>query len=432
MSCPRQRRKSLSPKLTLHFRRLRVCAAIVALCQVISLTGYLYFAGQVAETYAENINVRLEISTAVTATPTPTPEATPTPTPFGGGPPQPLPPQLHPDPYVPGEGTVAPYVYVGMLDGVALQPGDVGTTYAIQPNVIGKTNLADAVVFIESTDTPGVFYTVHANISGIWEFTWPNPLPLGWHTLYLTAISPVDPGKRATATFNFEIIPIPPVPPIVSPTPPTPAVSPTPPTPPVPPTVVPQAPERGLYDLDLKVPPSSQVIIPGKSLDVETKIIPLLPPVPGEETLPITFRIIDASGRTVFSEPHNVSTQTPSTYQPITTKHVNLPPGEYWAVVELQRGTTTYVAMDRFRVATPTLPLLFGLTVPVRIAGDFLLRLSSILALLLFMFFGLMWLEFWRAQKAPQVNEFDLLAHGDILRTVSGSGKKIKRKNKKK
>ena len=98
MSCPRQRRKSLSPKLTLHFRRLRVCAAIVALCQVISLTGYLYFAGQVAETYAENINVRLEISTAVTATPTPTPEATPTPTPFGGGPPQPLPPQLHPDP----------------------------------------------------------------------------------------------------------------------------------------------------------------------------------------------------------------------------------------------------------------------------------------------------------------------------------------------
>ncbi|TSC76154.1 MAG: hypothetical protein G01um101431_1016, partial [Parcubacteria group bacterium Gr01-1014_31] len=74
-------------------------------------------------------------------TPTPAPAATPTPTPTPGGgaagPPTPLPPQQHPDPYVPNEGTVAPYVYVGMLDGTAIAPGDVGTTYAFNPLVTG-------------------------------------------------------------------------------------------------------------------------------------------------------------------------------------------------------------------------------------------------------------------------------------------------------
>src|SRR3989344_6822021 len=174
-------------KLVLTFAMITVLLGAVAVRDARAVTADQQF--------------ELEIlAPGATPTPTPTPAVTPTPTPTPGGgaacPPTPISPQQHPDPFVANEDTVAPYVYVGMLDGTVISPGEVGTTYAFNPLVTGKTNLRDAVIFIEVSDFPGVFYTTHANVGGVWEFTVPQPLAYGFHHPQITAVSPIDPTLR--------------------------------------------------------------------------------------------------------------------------------------------------------------------------------------------------------------------------------------------
>ena len=354
----------------------------------------------------------------ITQTPTPTPAVTPTPTPTPGGgaagPPTPISPQQHPDPFVANEDTVAPYVYVGMLDGTVISPGEVGTTYAFNPLVTGKTNLRDAVIFIEVSDFPGVFYTTHANVRGAWEFTVPQPLAYGFHHLQITAVSPIDPTLRAGATFWFQVVQIPLVPPGPPPGVP-PAIS--PPVPAVPPSTLPVTtvpPSAELYDLRIEVPPSSAVVIPPSTLEVNTYITPLAPPPAGEELTTLVYRILDGSGQTVAREERQVLLGEPATI-PITFRQpARLAPGEYVVQVELQRGEVTYIASDRFRVATPTVTLLPGIIVEVAATADVLQRLSFWFSLLLLSFLLLLWAEYRHCRRQTGVNERDLWRDGDI------------------
>ena len=411
-----------------HYRRLRVVAAVTALLQAVTLAGHLSLSNRVRQASAQDVNFSLTISsptseTAATPTPTPTPGG------GGGGPPTPLPPQQRPDPFVPGESNVAPYVYVGMFDGVPISPGEVGATYARNPTFTGKTNLAGAVVFLELDAAPARLYTVHATPGGVWEFTAPVQLPVGWHSLAMTAVSPYAPELRAAAIFQFQVVPIPPFP--LTPTAsPRPSVSPgateaqppreaeprevprvEPPASP-PPAVVPPA--AALYDLRVEVPPQSQVLQRGQPLEVITRVAPLVQPLAGEEVALLTYRIIDDHGRTVLSQEQSVLLGKPLAYPLRQQLPWSLPPGEYRVVAELPRGSLTYVALDAFKVATPTVALLPGIVVPTAAASDVLLRLSYSLALMLLTFLAMLIIEHRRAMRAPQVTEQDLWRDGEI------------------
>lgn len=359
------------------------------------------------------------LSPGAAATPTPTP----TPTSGGGaGPPTVLPPQVQPNPFVPGEATVVPYVYVGMLDRMSLELGELGITYAVQPTFVGKTNLAGAVVFLELQSEPARLYTVHATPGGLWEFTPPLPLSLGWHSLAMTAVSPYAPELRASGVFQFQVIPIPlvtearppveaepratPVPPPAPPRLPPTAVPPAVP-PPVPPPPTPLPPLPTLLDVDVRVQPPNVQVTPLEPLPVDVRLKRLVPD--GQLPLELRLKVSDEQGRVVLEQRRSVVVPDEQVLTESLALPPRTPPGRYWVSAEVTTASTTIIAVSPFMVATAAPSLVPAITAMAG-PGIQLWLLTALGAL-----FALWWLvEYARSRHAVKVGPDDLARGGMV------------------
>lgn len=397
-----------------RYRRLRAATAWLAVLQVASLAGALTLGQPELAWGNSNLNVQLEVITPGSGTAEPA-AVTIGSTPGGGGPPVPISPDVRPQPFVAGEAAVAPYLYVGMLDGVALSPGEPGATYDRTPSLRGKTNLADAIIYVEFANDTRQLVAIRANVGGVWEYTVPVELEEGWYTLHLYAVSPYQPSLTATIDFAFQVLPLPAPQPDAPPTAQPPRLTTPPPPPPagqLPPLVLP--PLGGLYDVRVEVAPGSRVVSGRAGIEVRARLTPLVPPVVGEAEVGVVLRIVDAAGRTLLRQEERLLVDGPTDVTRLLRGSLRLPPGDYRVELELITDDATFVATDTFQVATSTLLQVPGLTTTRASAASAMLGLSAALALLVFMFLLALWREHRISLGQPQVVDEDLIKDHDV------------------
>ncbi len=399
---------------TRRYHRLRAVTVWLTALQVASLVGALALGQPDLAWGNSNLNVSLEVTTPGSGTSEST-AATPASSPGGGGPPWPISPDVRPNPFVAGEATVAPYIYVGMLDGTALSPGEPGATYRRTPAFRGKTSLADAIIYVELVSDTRQLFAIRANVGGVWEYMVPEPLEVGWHTLRLYAVSPYQPSLAAQSGFTFQVLPLPVIdsaePPVASPPRPT-TPLPQPPAGQLPPLVLP--PSGGLYDVRVEVQAGSKVVSGRAGIQVRVRLTPLVPPAAGEAEVAAVFRIVDAAGHTVLRQEERLLLDAPTQVTRLLRGSLRLPPGDYRVELELITGDASFVTTDTFQVATSTLLQVPGLTVGRGSAASALLGLSAALALLVMGFLLALWREHHHSVGQPQVVEEDLVKDHDI------------------
>lgn len=111
--------------------------------------------------------------------------------------------------FVSGETGFDPYTKILMVSGQAVKAGEILQTYSREPEFLGKTNLKNAIIFLQYGHIEDTVYTTYADIQGVWGFQSPVILNVGWQTLYVTAISPINPYFKAYEVFQFYVAPIP-------------------------------------------------------------------------------------------------------------------------------------------------------------------------------------------------------------------------------
>lgn len=286
--------------------------------------------------------------------------------------------------FTPGEFYISPYVVVLEVSGARVFAGEIFRTYSREPVFLGKTNLREAVVYLQYDHLPSRVYTTFADIQGKWRWDSLVFLEPGWHTLHITAISPFNPYFTAYSAFQFYIAsipegeitadappedifypPAPPLPekkfPVVEPVVPfkSPLIAPFKPMPK--PTATPPLlsmpfvidGKKDSFGVLLKVSPESKVIYPGDKLKIESKIVPLPPESLREEKVRearIRVRVYDEKGNVVFEKEEKREARGKLDLENIFSTSPSLEPGEYKVRLEVEENGTAFISQDTFVV----------------------------------------------------------------------------------
>ena len=413
--------------------------------------------------FANNAEVSFSLRIAVAGE---EPEPTPTPTPTPAGVPGYAPPGLVAAPYtereifVSGEEGYKPYVRIMSIAGEEVLPDTWIQTMSREPELIGKTNLQNAVIYIAIDGVNDRIYTTFANLQGLWRFPTPLYLSLGVHTFSMTAMSPYNPYFKATKLFQFEIIPIPSfeaeTPSVPTPTPtPTPTAVPTPfptayptPTPAKTPIIIPVIPPekapsvspsptpsatsapsvapspkvfipptveikpQSALGLGVEVAPQSKIIGSGEEVEIRTKIVSQNPGETKEEY--IRFIVKDPDGKVVYDTVEKITVKGSLDI----TKHILLSPtsreGKYSAIQEITSDGRTYTSSDVFEVRRPESFGANGLMVKIGGTGhNIIVPLFSIISILLFSFIFFIW-EYIQSKKNQPISHERFKDDGQI------------------
>lgn len=311
-----------------------------------------------------------------------------------------------------------PYVKVEEISGKKVFEGEMPKTTSREPEFIGSTNLKNAVIFIGLSNAPNKVHTVFADDNGKWEFLSPRVLEAGDYTLFLTAMSPVNPYFQAEAAFTFRVIPISAVQP--SPVPsvphfvaPTPGVFPKP-TPQIVKHKTLIAGER-LYGIQIRVWDETKNITPGEIVRLYTKISRIFPKISSEEAVPVHYYIVNPKGRTVFDKTENIMVKDALEINSRLTTSPSISLGEYRVFAEIRLATTEFISTDTFEVRERIVWRMPGMVITEKMALRMLWRIFWLLLALLAIFIILLYLEHQKCKKAAQITERDLYKDKDIV-----------------
>jgi len=393
--------------------------------------------------------------------------ASPTPTNHGGTLPGLIvPPYLQETIFVNGESQVSPYVIVMVVSGQDVAQGKPFFTYSREPDFLGKTNLKNAVLYLEYDHMPGKIFTTFADLQGRWHFASPAYLEVGWHTLFMNALSPLNPYFGAYNAFQFYVAPIPQegetpqIPPqddqiIIPPPTQKPAPKPTPiqsiPVPKqtpyviddnkeateekditqekipgflelIPPKIPPEPPTpitsaKDTYGIRLEVAPQSKTIHSGEQVQVDMRVIPLPPHGSGDnDTRDITliFRVYDSDGKIIYEkkEKRNINDAIDINKYLQTTPITK--PGKYLVSLEIDEGDVAYISTDTFTVEereTNGLEVIIG---GVRYGQEKLLKILFMGFIFLIFFLILFFREYFLSRRSGKIRDIDLKREGYI------------------
>jgi len=229
----------------------------------------------------------------------------------------------------------------------------------------GRTNILDAVIFIQLSDQPDIIYTTWS-FDGQWQWTTPYVLNIASYGIYIWAISPRDPTLIADQVINFQIvkyiIPTEPTKPKV-PTEPEAPVEPGKPEIPTEPTtpIEPQKPEiiypeivpgetfqraKEFYNLSVKVLNENHTLYPKDKIIVETDLIKLKPKEPQE--IEIFYRITNENQEVILDFSRQNTIFYGLNYIEKFNTSFNTPTGKYFIEARLERDGKIFVANDYF------------------------------------------------------------------------------------
>lgn len=325
------------------------------------------------------------------------------------------------------EEGIIPYIVVTSVSGQFVQAGKILRTYSREPVFEGKTNIIKAIIFLEFEGYERKIHTAFADQNGKWSFVSPIIFEPKAQRMFLTAISPLNPGFRAESEFLFDIVPIPPVAltpeyppelPVISL--PAPEPSKTSPVSKVPPPQKPLVPTpitvtEDLYTVYVMVDPLTKVIYPGENVFVETEIVRVLPPLFGEEWIDIQYRIYGPAGTIVYEKKESVLIQDRLLLKKQLSTSFNARAGTYHIIIELQRDGVTFVTSDTFEVRDKVLVSIPGLVITSEMASDILFRISFLAIMMILVFLSLLFWEYQKSKTAKKLDEHDLYRDRDIL-----------------
>ncbi|KKQ55234.1 MAG: Cellobiohydrolase A (1,4-beta-cellobiosidase A) [Parcubacteria group bacterium GW2011_GWA2_38_13] len=427
---------------------------IITLAILLSLQC-MFYNNILARAATSESSFSLRISAASVEEPTPTPTPTPAGVPGFAQPGLVVSPYFEEDIFVSGEDQVRNYVRVMVVSGVTVIPDQWFQTMSREPEFLGKTNLKNAIVYLSLDNADEKVYTTFANIQGAWKFATPQILPFGVHTLYITAMSPVNPYFKAVRAFQFEVIPIPvikepeifetptPVPtPTITPTPilaptPAPIATPTPehifipPTPqkPIPkpasslsfsPSPLPVASPSpmiektldGKYGLNVEVMPQSKKILAGEELNIKTKIINSIEEA-NREVL-VRFIIKDPRGNIVYDKTEKYIVNGEFEFDQNILLSPSIKEGKYTVTQEIVDNGITYSTSDYFEIGTSTPGAGAGILATIKnLRGDDL-KPCIIVFLFIFFFLILYIREYVRSKRRIPINDEDVYDDGQI------------------
>lgn len=416
-------------------------------------------------TRAATANLPLELAVLPPVT-TPEPAAPSTPTNHGGT----LPglivgPYTQETIFVGGESQIPPYVIVMVVSGQDVIQGKPLFTYSREPEFLGKTNLKNAVLYLEYDHMPGKIFTTFADLQGRWRFVSPVYLEVGWHTLFMNALSSVNPYFRAYNAFQFYVAPIPQegetpqIPPqedqiIIPPITQKPAPKFTPiqsiPTPEqklyvndnpeaaepkdttqekipgtlgrIPPKIPLEPPTpitstKETYGIRLEVAPQSKTIHSGEQVLVGIRVIPLPPQGSGDKDareVALIFRVYDSEGKIVYEkiEKKNIKDSIDIDKYLQTTPITR--PGKYLVSLEIDEGGVAYISTDTFTVEGGEgggSEVVIG---GVRYGQEKLLKIFLIGFIFLVFFLILFFREYFLSKRSGKIRDIDLKREGYI------------------
>ena len=418
---------------------------------------YLVFGFNAPIVFADS----LEIVSSMRILPVVTEEEAPTSIPGGAPPGLVVPPYREEDIFVAGEEGYHPYVRVMMVAGEPVIDGVTLQTQSREPEILGKTNLRNSILFLEFDRFPGRVYTTFANLQGAWRLISPVYLEVGVHTLYITAMSSMNPYFKATQIFQFEVIPIPlpgevavPVKilpaeelkPIPLPSPAAPVLKLTPEEKKIIPSLPPEAPR--LFPKPTQTPtppkmpadgqlqPSPIIATPPEKLQdgygLKVEILPEAKVITGSGEVNIKLKI----ARPAFGEPEAVlvrfivrNQDNEIVYEKIEKyiiekeieldKKIMVSPasegGKYTVTFEIMRDGVTYLGSDSFEVIKKEGPLEAPLSLFLKMAGnkDVLFPLITIFVIL-FAFIILCLCEYRQSKRCVPLAEDDFKDDGYI------------------
>lgn len=297
----------------------------------------------------------------------------------------------------------------------------------------GKTNVNDAIIFINLNDNPNVTYTTLVyNLDGDWQWTTPYTLAVGEYNLNVVAINPADPTIYAQTNLTFQIVEqiIPPE--VIPPPPlaPTPVIPPTPPKPPVVPPVfkppLPPLPIPGViiltpsgkyefYSLNIRVLNKNKIIFPKDKL--KTEVVVNYVGETERQLVDLKFYVLDQQQKIIMeaSQPVMLSKQLIFEKNFITSFTIN--PGRYTIVVEITKNGKIIQSSDYFIVNQPPLfkPYIISLAILPIDFGQYLILLIIILSLIYIIFFIFLYWDKVRADQRLRKITIDDLIKGHYL-----------------
>lgn len=362
------------------------------------------------------------------ATPTPTP----TPTLYLGSAPPGLivSPYKEKDVFARMEEGFVPYVKIYEVSGVKVISGQMTQVYNIKPEFLGITNLRRATIFLQYDFEPKKVYLVFADEEGYFSFHLPVSMEIGFHSLFLTAVSPLNPYFKAEQLFQFEIlaipqarIPLPRVSPSLTPT-----IAPVPEV-----TLIPLAPRKertgfqpifqpkpisiteDLYQLRTEIREGSKMIYPGEEIQFQIKISRIFPNIYGEDIIPLSYFIENEKGRVVFERTENLTIGNTIGLQSSLQTSLKTPFGKYTLIAKLLLDDMEFISTDTFEIKEFTFTLAPGLVVSRGDMSKILLKILWILLVIAIIFLVLLYLEHQRCRKTIQITEKDLMKDKDII-----------------
>lgn len=417
-------------------------------------------------TRAATANLPLELAVLPPVT-TPEPAAPSTPINHGGT----LPglivgPYTQETIFVGGESQIQPYVIVMVVSGQDVIQGKPLFTYSREPEFLGKTNLKNAVLYLEYDHMPGKIFTTFADLQGRWRFMSPVYLEVGWHTLFMNALSPVNPYFRAYNAFQFYVAPIPQegetpqippedeqilIPPITQkPAPkstpiqsiPAPQQTPyytdenpetaelkdiiqekkpkaleliPPKIPDGPPTPITSTKET--YGIRLEVAPQSKTIHSGEQVEVDIRVISLPPQGSGDQDareVTLIFRVYDSHGKIIYEKREKKSIQDTLDMDRYLQTTPITRPGTYLVSLEIDEGGVAYISTDTFTVeggeGVGSEVIIGG----VRYGQEKLLKILLIGFIFLVFFLILFFREYFLSRRSGKIRDIDLKREGYI------------------
>lgn len=438
-------------------RRLKIINLAISFLVIINLSGYFFFCGpDISVSRAAGIGFSLRI---IGDEITPVPEVVVTPTIIPGG------GILNPenikiDILTPGEDNLSPYIKILKIDEKSLDElSGLPQIINNQPTFSGKTNIKNAILFIELGSLGGKIFTTYATNQGLWSWQTPVLLGQGNQTINITAFSPADTKIRASFFLSFEIIsgeklippylpsqpqPVPPLPiqpPEIIPGPseiPTPT-QPTTTTPPIipgqsqPPAGQPSAPAqpqlttppgqppqpppleeriKNFISLNLQVLNKDKKIYPREKISTKTEILNLSK-IP--QRINLKYEVISPQGEVINTSYIGVDlVNNPSVLKDYQTSFM-IKTGLYTIRVETELDGIIFQSQDQFEIIEkPVVALPGGVVVNARQASEGLLAVSLILLIMLIYFLILLREEYKRSLSLPPINERDFWKNKSI------------------
>ena len=228
------------------------------------------------------------------------------------------------------------------------------------PTFSGVSSIPYALIFLEIHSAPIITGKTRADENGYWTWTCPEPIPLGTHTLEVTAQAPEDVSKKVVISQKFEVVAK---------------------------EYVEEIKEKTLFDVVLIVRTEYKKVYPGDDLLIQAIIIKFEPK--GRIDIPLHWQIRDEKEEIILDHTETMAIETQLSF--IKNFHITeeAKVGKYAIFLEIPYNDTFVHSSDTFEIIKRPIFIIPGKIILT--TKEFLKGILWIFVIFLLMFVIFIW-----------------------------------------